>query len=116
MPLDFSLHFDRLGRTSETDDNKHIRNLIEQVLFTAPGERVNRPNFGSGLLQLTFQPNNDGLAMTTQMLVQSALQEWLGDLIEVNLVQIANEDERLLVMVEYTVLRTRERQTAQFTR
>ena len=116
MSLSFSLQFDRQGRTAETDDTTHIRNLIEQVLFTAPGERINRPNFGSGLLQLAFQPNSDELAMTTQVLVQSALKQWLGDLIDVNDVRVYNEDAQLHVTVVYTVLKTRERQTAQFTR
>ena len=68
-------------RRPTSDD--HIRDLIEQVLFTAPGERVNRPNFGSGLLQLVFAPNSDELAAATQFLVQGALQQWLGDLIQV---------------------------------
>ena len=49
------------------------------MLFTAPGERVNRPDFGSGLLQLVFAPNSDELAGATQFLVQGALQQWLGD-------------------------------------
>lgn len=116
MNLAFSYKFDQQGRTAETDDNRHIRNLIEQVLFTAPGERVNRPDFGSGLLQLVFQPNNSELAATLQFLVQGALQRWLGDLIEVNQVDIQSEDSRLEVSIAYTVLKTQERQIAQFSR
>ena len=84
--LDYPFHFDTRGRTAETGDDAHIRDLIEQVLFTAPGERVNRPTFGSGLMQLVFAPNSDTLAATTQFLVQGALQQWLGDLIIVEAV------------------------------
>jgi len=114
--LDYPYHFDGRGRTASTGDNAHIRDLIEQVLFTAPGERVNRPDFGSGLMQLVFAPNSDELAAATQFLVQGALQQWLGDLIEVEAVEVLNEDSTLRVTVQYSVRRTDERQTAQFTR
>ena len=116
MNVDFPFHFNGVGRTAEVDDDGHIRDLIHQVLFTAPGERVNRPDFGSGLMQLVFAPNSDELAATTQFLVQGALQQWLGDLIQVDGVQVVNEDAALRVSIQYTVRRTQERQTAQFVR
>ena len=62
MNIDFPFHFDGSGRTASTDDDDHIRDMIEQLLFTSPGERVNRPDFGSGLLQLVFAPNSPELA------------------------------------------------------
>ncbi|HYJ93736.1 MAG TPA: GPW/gp25 family protein, partial [Vicinamibacterales bacterium] len=62
MTLDYPYRFDRSGWTATTGDEDHIRDLIEQVLFTAPGERVNRPTFGSGVLRLVFAPNSDTLA------------------------------------------------------
>lgn len=116
MNLALPYAFDNLGHTAGTDPDTHIRNLIEQVLFTTPGERVNRPDFGSGLLQLVFQPNSPELASTTQFLVQGALKQWLGDLIDVNNVEIVNDDSKLLVTIEYTVLRTRQQYTTQFIR
>jgi|SRR5665811_1367819 len=116
MNLQFTYEFDKLGRTAITDDVTHIRNLIEQVLFTSPGERVNRPGFGSGLLQLVFQPNSPESAATTQFLVQGALNQWLGDLIEVNQVEIRAEDARLEVDIAYTIRKTQEQQIAQFIR
>ena len=82
MNIDFPLHLDGGGRTATTDDDDHIRDMIEQVLFTNPGERVNRPDFGSGLLQLVFAPNSTELAAALQFTIQAALQRWLGDLIE----------------------------------
>jgi phage baseplate assembly protein W len=112
----FPFQFDARGRTAEAGDDRHIRDLIEQVLFTSPGERVNRPTFGSGLLQLVFAPINDPLAAATRMSVQGALQQWLGDLIEVESVQVTAQDSALIVEVSYVVRRTRERQTAQFQR
>ena len=88
MNVDFPFHFDRRGRTAEVDYDAHLRDLIEQVLFTVPGERVNRPDFGCGLLQLVFAPNSDQLAATTQYLVQCSLQYYLGDLIQVDAVEV----------------------------
>jgi phage baseplate assembly protein W len=86
------------------------------VLFTTPGERVNRPTFGSGLLQLVFAPNADALAAATRLSVQASLQEWLGDLIEVSDVGIENEDATLRLEVRYVVRRTGELRTATLTR
>lgn len=116
MNIKFTYQYDDRVRTAETDDDAHIRDMIEQVLFTTPGERVNRPTFGSGLLQLVFQPNSDELAGTIQFLVQGALQQWLGDLIEINAVEARSEDALLQITVVYTVRRNQQRQIAQFTR
>ena len=116
MNIDFPFHFDNLGRTAASDDADHIRDMIEQVLFTSPGERVNRPDFGSGLMQLVFAPNSDELAATTQFLVQGALQQWLGDLIQVETVQVESEEATLRVTVEYTIRRSQAHQVAEFTR
>ena len=112
---DHPFHFDARGRTATTDRDDHIRDLIEQVLFTAPGERVNRPTFGCGLMQLVFAPNSEELAATMQFLVRGALQQSLGDLIEVEGVELTSEDAVLAVTVQYVVRRTQERQIAQFT-
>jgi phage baseplate assembly protein W len=111
---DFPYHFDDRGRTATTPRDDYIRDLIEQVLFTAPGERVMRPDFGSGLLALVFEPNSTTLAATTQMLIQSALQQYLGDLIAVRGVEVRNEDGTLRVDVNYTVLLDRATHTASF--
>ena len=116
MQLDYPFHFDGRGRTAETSGDDHIRDLIEQVLFTSPGERVNRPTFGSGVMQLVFAPNSDALATATQRLVQGALQQWLGDLIQVQAVEVQNEDAILRITVQYIVRRTQQSQVAQFTR
>jgi phage baseplate assembly protein W len=113
--LDFPYHFDGRGRTADTDRDDHIRDLIEQVLFTSPGERVMRPDFGSGLLALVFEPNSTTLAATTQMLVQGALQEHLSHLIAVQAVEVRNDDAALRVEVRYTVLLDRTTHSVSFT-
>ncbi|VTU27803.1 baseplate wedge subunit [Variovorax sp. SRS16] len=112
--LDFPYRFDSLGRTATTARDDHIRDLIEQVLFTAPGERVMRPDFGSGLLALVFEPNSSTLAATTQMLVQGALQQYLSDLIAVQSVQVVNDDSALRVDVSYVVLLDRSTHVESF--
>jgi phage baseplate assembly protein W len=106
MPhVDFPYRFDGRGRTAETGELDHIRDLIEQVLLTAPGERVMRPDFGSGLLQLVFEPNSMPLAATAQTLVQASLQQHLSHLIAVQGVQVENDDSALRVTVAWRVLR-----------
>src|SRR3954468_22166888 len=102
--LDFPYHIDGRGRTAVTDDADHVRDLIEQVLFTSPGERVMRPDFGSGLLAMVFEPDSTALAATMQMLVQGALQQHLGSLIAVNAVEIEAADATLNVTVRYVLL------------
>lgn len=116
MQIDYPFHSDRRGRTAETDQEDHVRDLIEQVLFTAPGERVNRPDFGSGLMQLVFAPTSDEVATATQFLVQGALQQWLGELIQVEAVQVESEDATLRVSVQYTLRRNQQSQVAAFSR
>ena len=107
MNIDFPYGFDGTGRTATMPDpDGHIRVLIEQVLFTAPGERVMRPDFGSGLLALTFEPNSVAIAATTQALVQGALQYWLGHLIAVQDVRMqSGETEQVAVRDPYNRLR-----------
>ena len=116
MNIDYPYHFDTRGRTAATDYEDHIRDMIEQVLFTAPGERVNRPTFGCGLMQLIFAPNSDTLAAATQLTVQAALQEWLGNLIKVEGVEVNAQESSLSVLVQYVIIRTQSRQLSQFTR
>ncbi len=113
--LDYPFSFDGLGRTASAERGDHIRDLIEEVLLTAPGERVMRPDFGSGLLALVFEPNSTTLAATTQMLVQGALQQHLSHLIAVQGVEVVNDDGALRVDVRYVVLRDRTTQSANFT-
>lgn len=114
--VDYPYHADGRGRTAQTGRDDYVRDLIEQVLFTTPGERVNRPDFGSGLLQLVFSPNSEALAGAVESSVQAALQRWLGDLVQVEAVNVTSEDATVAVTVRYVVRRTQERTVAEFTR
>ena len=116
MNIDFPFHFDALGRSAQTGDADHVRDMIELLLLTSPGERVNRPDFGSGLLQLLFAPNSAELAATLQFTTQALLQQYLGDLIDVREVDVRSEDSTLRVGVTYIVRQTGELVTTEFTR
>ena len=114
--FDFPYHVDGRGRTATAGADDHLRDLIEQVLFTAPRERVMRPEFGSGLLGLVFEPGGPELVATTQHLVQGSLQQELGHLIAVDSVEVSQDEGALTVSVGYAVLQTQERTTATFSR
>jgi uncharacterized protein len=116
MQIDYPLHFDSRGGTAQTDENGHIRDLIEQVLFTSPGERVNRPAFGCGLMQLVFAPINEELATATQYLVQGALQQWLGDIIQPDQVTVTTDESAINVTVKYVIRKTGESRVEEFSR
>ncbi len=114
MNLDFPYAVDTRGRTAAVDDERHIRDMIAQVLFTSPGERVNRPDFGCGLSQIVFEPNGAELAAATQLQAHGALQLWLGDVIEVQDVSVEAAEGTLSVLVHYVIRRTQQRRLAEF--
>ena len=114
--IGYPFHFDNSGHTASTSTQDHIRDMIEQILFTSPGERVNRPDFGCGIQQFVFMPNSDALAAATQLMVQGSLQQWMGDLIEVEGVNVQNNEATLVVLVQYTVRLTQQRRVDQFIR
>ena len=116
MPhLNFPYAIDGTGRSAQTSTADHVRDLIEQVLFTAPGERVMRPTFGSGLMALVFEPNSVQLAATTQFLAQASLQQHLSHLIAVQAVTVEPIDSALVVSVDYTLLEDGSNQVARLT-
>src|SRR5438132_11951949 len=114
MDIAFPLRFDSRGRTALADRDDHVRDMIEQLVFTNPGERVNRPDFGSGLLQLVFAPNSPELAATVQFTIQAGLQRWLSDVILVQKVDVTSDDAELRVLVQYVVKRTGEQRSETF--
>jgi phage baseplate assembly protein W len=107
--LDFPLAIDTRGRIALTDEDDHVRDMIMQVLFTAPGERVNRPEFGCGLKQLVFAPASDALAAATEQLVHGSLLRWLEPVISVERVAVAVSDGSLEITVAYARRDTQER-------
>jgi len=115
MNLNFPYQFDGRGRTQEAALQDYLNQLVEQVLFTSPGERVNLPDFGSGLLQLPFAPNSQELAAATQFAVQGALQKWLSGYVKVQSVTATAQESVITVTVSYTPLTTDVTQVQTFT-
>ena len=116
MNIDYPFHFDGRGHTASVDTDKHIQEMIEQLLFTNPGERVNRPDFGSGLQQLIFAPTSPEIAAALQFSLQATLQRWLGDLIELQRLEVSSEESKLSILIQYVVRRTQQQQTTKFIR
>ena len=103
----FPFGFDDHGGTvAPATEAEHVRELVEQLLWTAPGERVNRPDFGTGVLQLVFAPNSPELAATVQFTLQASLEQVLGDLLRIDLLTVQSDDATLRVDLTYTLRAT----------
>lgn len=116
MNIAFPFRYDTRGRVARASDDDHVREMIEQLLFTNAGERVNRPDLGSGLQQMLFAPNSPELAAALQFTVQGTLQRWLSDLVEIQALSVTSGDATLTVDVKYVIRRTQQSGTVQFTR
>ncbi len=113
----FPLTIDSKGSTSTTqNEQEHIKQLVEQILFTIQGERVNRPTFGTGINHLVFEPNSDEIAIATQLLIQGALQQWMSDTIQVEAIDVKSEDATLNIVIQYIIKKTLQRETINFTK
>jgi uncharacterized protein len=116
MNIDYPFHFRDTRRTATVNDADHIQNMIEQLLLTNPGERVNRPDFGSGLLGRVFEPNSPDQAAVLEATMQAAVLQELGDLIELQTLEVRSEEETLRVVVNYVIRETGESRTGSIER
>jgi len=114
--IDYPYRFDTRGRTAAAEDADHIEDMIEQFLFTAAGERVMLPEFGSGILQMLFSPNSPEVAAALQFTVRGGLQRWLDDVIEIRDLTAQSEDSILRITLVYVIRRTQETRTRVFER
>jgi phage baseplate assembly protein W len=104
------------GRTMAADPDAHVRQMVELVLFTSAGERVNRPDFGSGARQLLFAGSSPEIATAVEFLVKGALQRWLGDVLQVESLGVAADDATLRIDIAYRLLATDERRSTTLVR
>ena len=111
--LDYPFSIAGDGRAALTLGDDHVRDMIEQVLFTAPGERVMLPDFGCGLLMLVFEPNSELWQHRPSCSCAASLQRWLGDVIDVRTVSVLNSDSTLAIDIEYVRLVDGQRVTEQ---
>ena len=115
MQINYPYSFDSRGRTRAVrSEEEHIHQMIEQLLFTSPGERVNRPDFGCGVRRLIFVPNSDAEATAAQFFIQGSLQQQMGEVITVDAVDVSSEDSVLHIQIQYTIRLTQESKTIQF--
>jgi phage baseplate assembly protein W len=115
MEIDYPYHIDARGRTATTGFDDHVRDLLEQLLFTSPGERVNRPDFGGDLLELVFAPVPE-VEPALRAAVSGAIQRWLGDLVLVEALEVVRGEGSLQLLVSYLVRNSQERRTERFER
>ena len=107
MDIAFPYQLDPQGTTAtaaSADD--HIDQMLQQLLFTRPGERVNRPTFGCGLLDLVFGPNSPEVAAALSITVSAAVQQWLGDVVKVQSVDVTSAGSQLQVALSYLIVAT----------
>ncbi|MDH3974181.1 MAG: GPW/gp25 family protein [Deltaproteobacteria bacterium] len=98
----FPFSINEAGRINATGGDEAIRGKITQVLFTAPGERVNQPEFGCGLFNLVFEPNDSVLGAATEFTVGQALSRWLGDIILLDGIDVKSGEETITIEIAYT--------------
>jgi uncharacterized protein len=111
--LDYPYGVGGAGTPNTTPADDHLRDLILQVLFTNPGERVNLPEFGVGIERLVFAPSSDALRSSVQFLVSTNLRKWLGDRIDVNQVNVSSDpgaEETVTIEIVYTIKQTLQQQ------
>ena len=112
--ITYPFHLNNKGRAALSTDDDHVREMLEQLLFTSPGERVNRPDFGSGIQQLVFEPTSPELAAALQFALKAAIQRWLGDVIQLQGLEVTSQESTLSIVIQYIIQRTGEQQIAQF--
>ena len=106
LEVAFPYRLDDRGRTATVQNDAHIEQMLELLLFTSPGERVNRPDFGCGLLDMVFAPNSPEIAAALNVTITAAIVRWLGDVISLTTLDVTADDSRLTVSIAYIVLAT----------
>lgn len=87
----------------EADHARHVEQMMMQVLMTAPGERVNRPDFGCGVKRFVFSPMSEASASLVRIAIVDALDRWLGSVIDVDRVEVEFRQETLAVTIVYSL-------------
>ena len=108
--LDQLYRTDGTGRTATTTDLRiRVRSLLEAVLFTAPGERVNRPEFGSGIRDMLFDSNSEALETASDFLIRAEIQRHLSDVVVLDALEVTRNEGELRISLSYTPIGSDER-------
>lgn len=99
------------GRAATVEDggDAHVRQMLELLVLTMPGERVMRPTFGSPVAQMLFAPADAAIAHALEAALHAAIEQGLSDLLELRDLKVAfDEDEAaLLIDIVYEVKRSK---------
>ncbi|MGZ4215252.1 MAG: GPW/gp25 family protein [Solirubrobacteraceae bacterium] len=106
LEVAFPYNLDDRGRTATATHNDHVEQMLELLLLTSPGERVNQPAFGCGLLDMAFAPNSPEVAAALNVTISAAIGLWLGDVISLTSLDVSSQENQLHVSIAYTVLAT----------
>jgi phage baseplate assembly protein W len=102
----FPYGLDDRGRTASATYDAHVEQMLVLLLLTQPGERVNLPTFGCGLLDQVFAPNSPEIATALNVTIAAAISLWLRDVLAVTSLDVTAQDSQLVVTIGYTVLAT----------
>ncbi len=103
MYLAYPYRIDFSGRTATVDVQAYVQGLIESMLLTSPGERVNRPTYGGGLMQYVFAPADGQLVGAAETLIRTAVVQWLGDVLTLQSLTVAAEPAEIVITLAYLI-------------
>ncbi|MBT3222177.1 MAG: GPW/gp25 family protein [Proteobacteria bacterium] len=106
LDIGFPLRLDERGRVATVSYERHVYELIEQLLFTMPGERVNRPEFGTRIRELVFERPGSERLEEARFQIQNSLNQWLGEVIAVEGVTVEHREGKIEVLLQYRILNT----------
>ncbi len=95
----FPIRPDRAGVLEYVDGGEVVRQSIETILDTEPGERVMLPTFGCGLRRYLMEPNNVATRAAMQIDISEALTTW-EPRVQLTKVTVEPGDDPALVLIE----------------
>lgn len=114
--LAFPFRISSDGRPERVDRRTTLRHQLEQLLFTLPGTRVNRPEFGCGVQRLVFEGADIEAAATAEYLISTSIRRYLGELVSLDTVRVSVDDSTLYIDILYTRLETATEEAMSFQR
>ena len=114
LNLAFPFRLNSRGRSDTAGDERHVRGMLEMLLLTNAGERVNRPGYGGGLARLLFGPVSPELAVTLQQTLRAEVIQWLDDVVNLQDLDVAFDESRIVVTISYVLRSDGDLKTSQF--
>jgi uncharacterized protein len=101
---------DLSGRLAYPGLEESVRQSIEVVLTTRPGEQLMRPLFGGGLQEFLFEPNTIGTQRRIHDRVAAALEQWESRIVvdRVEVSEVPDDPAQIHIEIHYRLKRTGE--------